>query len=736
MLDEWSTLASKERGNEYWVALCASGLTDKCLRDVAEQPGIAASIGRELEPQDSFVSQLDVLWSKMHQVRLFDAEAQAHEEELTTDQEHSRVVKGDERFQTFRLLTKEKQTGNVADAKGSNAAQCENEETKSKSIAHPNTGRVARPTSAWKASYWGCEDSEDDSDDPVGERGGTAHRQPRRSEWCSYSSEEEWSDDEKDEIWSELNSDDDSYCPYQSLTLGKALRQIKDGKKTMPAGKKTDNPTLHESRYGGMSGPVFGEWTNGGAESLRPAGGVCSGKIRVASVCCERRIELTDQKSLVSEPNEIRTGSVALLYWKEAVSREMKVMAVDRVGAYRSNMTLERCFSIMIQPCVVEVGIGRVSNQTRETLTLAYFRRKKRKKQEPWVPRGVKHKLSWLQPEDSRVNGQDEPASVELRVASGTDISKRQQLPVSWWLWTAWMLMMARLLILESYSLSNRTSTPVTTRWSLVLPSSERWSPSELRRRAEGWLLRNDQTFNEHGWSVTQWRSDETPTFFEYSDRSWIRWKVIPEVGRDYQNALEKQNATSKSSAKVADILWESDALAVNEFRNELRLVPQRAEHVGGVHGKLSWARWKSMRSKSTVSTTLGKITRPGKKSDGQNSIWDSGGAMFKRLGFRTMSTPEGEWVRHPQPAWNTQKRPAARHVRDSGQRNGNMERKQSVAVPSDDSCSWISHRKHGRWKTKEYAAQNSKKKMTHRVTTMCSQDASPRDCEMSIENW
>ena len=104
------TLALKERCYEYWVAICASGLTDKCLRDVAEQPGIAASIGRELDPQDSFVSHLDVLWSKMNQVRLFDAGAQAHEEELTTDQEHSRVVQGDERFQIFRLLTKEKQT--------------------------------------------------------------------------------------------------------------------------------------------------------------------------------------------------------------------------------------------------------------------------------------------------------------------------------------------------------------------------------------------------------------------------------------------------------------------------------------------------------------------------------------------------------------------------------------------------------------------------------------------------
>ena len=846
------TLALKERGNEYWVAICAAGLTDKCLRDVAEQPGIAASIGRELEPQDSFLSQLDVLWSKMHQVRLFDAEAQAHEEELTTDQEHSRVVQGDERFQNFRLLTKEKQTGNVADAKGSNAAQCENEETKSKSIAHTNTGRVARSTTAWKASYWGCEDSDENSDeevddmfwlsspgppvtikstgvdqrimefpeetDPpnrnqckVGERRAeieiksqrlncslpeAATESTRRGrenlenvsdkllsmEECTdlmhvpgtqpwgACSDEEWSDEETDEFWEESESDDDFFCPYEPLTLEESLRQIEDGRKAPLAIRKSEDPTFRTSGCSSMSSPAVAKCANGDSECL-PDLDAKSGEIRVVPVHMEYRIQLSDQKSPVHESRDIMAEIVAVHSRAEAVPTETKAAEVARVDVSRANMTLERCFSIMMQPCVVEVGIGRVSNQsanrvwrlvlelvplkvpkvqrssqywkwakrvddkkpTRETLTLASFRRKKRKKQEPWVPRDVKHKLSWSQPEELRVNGQDEPAGVELRVASDTDISKRQQLTVSWWLWTAWMLMMARLLILESYSLSNRTSTPITTLWSMVLPSSERWSPSELRRRAEGWLLRNDQTFNEHGWSVTQWRSDETPTFFEYSDRSWIRWKVIPEVGRDYQKALEKQNATSKSSAKVADILWESDALAVNEFRNELRLVPQRAEHVGGVHGKLSW---ESMPSKSTVSTTLRKITRPAKKSDGQNSIWDSGGAMFKRLGFRTMSTPEGKWVRHPQPAWNTQKRPAARRVRDSGQRNGNMERKQSVAVPSDDSCSWISHRKHGRWKTKEYAAQNSMKKMTHRVTTMCSEDASPRDCEMSIENW
>ena len=98
----------------------------------------------------------------------------------------------------------------------------------------------------------------------------------------------------------------------------------------------------------GMSGPVFAEWINGGTESLRPACEVGSGKVRVAYVCFERRIQLTDQKSLAIEPIEIRTGSVAVLDWKGAESREMKVMAVDRVVAYRTKMTPERCSSIMM----------------------------------------------------------------------------------------------------------------------------------------------------------------------------------------------------------------------------------------------------------------------------------------------------------------------------------------------------------------------------------------------------
>ena len=145
------TLALKERSKEYWVAICTSGLTEKCLRDVADQPWIAASIGRELVPQDSLVSLLDVLWSNMHQVRLFDAEAQAHEIRMPSDKTSSSVAQSSGSFQKFRLLSKEKPTRNVADVNSPNTAECINREAQYKNIPHTNAGRVARPISAWKA---------------------------------------------------------------------------------------------------------------------------------------------------------------------------------------------------------------------------------------------------------------------------------------------------------------------------------------------------------------------------------------------------------------------------------------------------------------------------------------------------------------------------------------------------------------------------------------------------------
>ena len=83
-------------------------------------------------------------------------------------------------------------------------------------------------TTAWSASCFGRENSDDDCDDLKS----TAHGQLGRSDWCSYSSDEEWSDEENDEICGELDSDDVYNCPYELLTLEEALRQFDENKKS------------------------------------------------------------------------------------------------------------------------------------------------------------------------------------------------------------------------------------------------------------------------------------------------------------------------------------------------------------------------------------------------------------------------------------------------------------------------------------------------------------------------
>ena len=100
----------------------------------------------------------------------------------------------------------------------------------------------------------------------------------------------------------------------------------------------------------------------------------------------------------------------------------------------------------------------------------------------------------------------------------------------------------------------------------------------------------------------------------------------------------------------------------------------------------------------------------------------------------KAMATAEGKWWRKLKTRWDFTSVPASRWALCTGQLNGYYEHE--VAVSNAVWHCWVCHRKHGRWKTKEYAAQNSMKKMTHRVTTMRSQDASPRDCGISIESW
>ena len=199
-----------------------------------------------------------------------------------------------------RLFVKEKSTGvdrKMKEFPEANGLSDTDQQTtgEERVETEPRSGEsgCCLPEKERKNLYDGRVDCENVSDEFVSPNEGTVARHYPCSQTWSEGSDAEWSDDETEEIWSELDSDDDSYCSYQPLTLEEALRQIEDGKKTMLTGKKSDNPTLHESRCGGVSGPVFGEWINGGTECSRPAFEVSSGKIRVASVCFERQIQLT-----------------------------------------------------------------------------------------------------------------------------------------------------------------------------------------------------------------------------------------------------------------------------------------------------------------------------------------------------------------------------------------------------------------------------------------------------------
>ena len=73
----------------------------------------------------------------------------------------------------------------------------------------------------------------------------------------------------------------------------------------------------------------------------------------------------------------------------------------------------------------------------------------------------------------------------------------------------------------------------------------------------------------------------------------------------------------------------------------------------------------------------------------------------------KAMLTPEGKWFCYPRALRDYRKNLALRRVRDSGPCEAGADQKRIVTVSSTDCCSWISHRKHGRWKPKEHAAQD-----------------------------
>ena len=742
------TLALKERGNEYSVAICASGLTDKCLRDVAEQPGIAASIGRELEPQDSFVSQLDVLWSKMHQVRLFDAEAQAHEEELTTDQERSRVVQGDERFQTFRLLTKEKQTRSVADVDSSNAAQRKNEETKSESIAHTNAARVTRSTSAWKASYWGGEDSDDDCDDLVGDHEGSAHKQHQRTELWSYSSDEESPDEENDELWSELYSDDDYDFPYELVTLEEALRQFDESKKARLASGNHASLTAPEEGYKLVPTPETLMWDNEPAERSSVFE-VRSGEAIVQCVWVKYDVETNVQMNHINRPERglIEIAVVRLI--NKAVTVDFEQMSAERttLSIERCSFTLETRMELSQRTDETwEVESGHCTTQAVECnfkaieeladLKLECVKQgnldcmcaPKTEAERPW--HGIQTFVVEAEPqwdprpttEVARTAYQRVPernAGIKLTEASSARRKRKVWTSFLWFMTALWV--QVNVLSDCGKSLPLKVLPRCPNGWDNALwPPYVNWGRAASLLCEEDWVQHRQCLFPVCRWEATKWKEGKVCHSFEQSDRSWIRHKRNP--GAELMR-LNSDSGDAKMSVPIVDM--ENNHTEVNEKLAEVSRVNPRGQFLEGkplsTPSRMMFIKLSRICPKHPCHET--KMTSV---PDGG----DTGQAMRK-----AMLTPEGKWFCHPPAPSEPQKTPVPRCVSDSGQCDAGVEQKRNVAVPSADSCSWISHRKHGRWKAEEHAAQILDEKMTYRVTTRY-HDAFPKDCEMSNENW
>ena len=333
----FKTLALKTFSDEHWASNCLSGLNDECLRDVVKDHAKVTLIVRELERQDCLEQQLIGLWAKMHRVRRCHTEPQAQAERLPTDKENFSVAQSSGSFQKVTILSKEKQTRSVADVDSSNAAQRKNEETKSESIAHTNAARVTRSTSAWKASYWGGEDSDDDCDDLVRDHEGTAHKQHQRTELWSYSSDEESSDEENDELWSELYSDVDYDCPYELVTLEEALRQFDKSKKAILASGNHESLAAPEKGYKLVPTPETLMWNNEAAErsSVFHVG---YGEVVVQRLWVESDGTIDVQMDYVDCPERgLMESAIVRLNYEEAAAD------FEQISAERTTLSSERC---------------------------------------------------------------------------------------------------------------------------------------------------------------------------------------------------------------------------------------------------------------------------------------------------------------------------------------------------------------------------------------------------------
>ena len=798
----FKTLALKTVSDEHWASICLSGLNDECLRDVVKDPAKATLIVRELERQDCLEQQLNGLWAKMHRVRRRHTEPQAQAERMPTDKENFNVDQKSGSLQKLTILSKEKQTRSIADVDSSNAAQRKNEETKSESIAHTNAARVTRSTSAWKASYWGGEDSDDDCDDLVGDHEGTAHKQHQRTELWSYSRDEESSDAENDELWSELYSDDDYDCPYELVTLEEALRQFDESKKARLASGNPASLTAPEKGYELVPTPETLMWNNEAAERSSVFH-VRSWEVVVQRLWVEYDVEINVQMDYVDCPERGLMESAIVRLNHEKAAADFEQMSAERttLSSERCSFTLEARMELSQRTNETwEVESGHCTTQAvecnfkaiEEPADLSLERVKQdsqnwmnvRKAEAGRSPHGiqtwiVEDEPQWDTGPSARVARTawqcvpDHNVDTKRTEASSARLKRRVWTSFLWFM-TAWWVQV------------NVLYARVTT-WPLnALPRSSNgwyralWPPSITWERAVSRMCEEDWRQQRHCFSsrsccrATKSREGQAPYIFEQSDRSWIRQKGSFGVELMFWNT-----DSSNANTSVLDVGMMNNHSEVNE---KLAEAPRDNPRGQILEGKplstpsrmmliklsricLTHPRHETeMTSVSEPRETSGKPLG-GQTSEGHREAWNSSDARFpskcptmsdehraaRKIYDRgkthwndedtcefdeickAMATAEGKWWRKLKTHWDFISMPASRWALCTGQLSGYYEH--GVAVSNAVWHCWVCHRKHGRWKAEEHAAQILDEKMTYRVTTRY-HDAFPKDCEMSNENW
>ena len=552
----FKTLALRTFSDEHWASNCLSGLNDDCLRDVVKDHAKVTLIVRELERQDCLEQQLNGLWAKMHRVRRRHAEPQAQAERLPTDKENFSVAQSSGSLQKVTILSKEKQTRSVADVDSSNATQRKNEETKSESIAHTNAARVTRSTSAWKASNWGGEDSDDDCDDLVGDHEGTAHKQHQRTELWSYSSDKESSDEENDELWSELYSDDDYDCPYELVTLDEALRQFDESKKARLASGNHASLTAPEKGYKLVPTPETLMWDNETAERSSVFD-VRSGEAIVQRLWAEYDVKINVQMDYVDCPERGLMESAIVRLNHEEAAADFEQMSAERttLSSERRFFTLEARIELSQRTDETwEVESGHCTTQAVECnfkaieeladLKLECVKQgnldsmcaPKTEAERPW--HDIQTFVVEAEPQwDPRPSTEvartayqrvpDRNAGIKLTEASSARRKRKVWTSFLWFMTALWV--QVNVLSDCGKSLPLKVLPRCPNGWDNALwPPYVNWGRAASLLCEEDWVQHRQCLFPVCRWEATKWREGKVSHSFEQSDRSWIRHKRNP----------------------------------------------------------------------------------------------------------------------------------------------------------------------------------------------------------------